>query len=86
LPYYTKDRMPILKSSKKALRSSTRKAAINNVTKSRMRSAIKTLGETKTVEALSDTYRRVDRAVKSKLIHKNAAARLKSQASKLAKK
>lgn len=74
--------MPILHNAKKALRSSERKATRNTQTRSRMRSALLTAAEKTTPEALNEAYSRVDRAVKKGLIHKNAAARLKSQAGK----
>lgn len=77
--------MPLLKNAKKALRSSIRKAAVNARTRSRMKTAIKSLKDAATKESLATAYSSVDRAVKRNLIHKNKAARLKSQMSKLTK-
>ena len=77
--------MPILKNAKKALRSSKRKAAYNSELKSKMRTAIKVLQETKTQGALSIAYSFIDRAAKRSIIHTNAARRMKHQASRLAK-
>lgn len=75
--------MPLLKNAKKALRSSIRKAAVNARTRSRMKTAIKTMKDKASKEGLPVAYSAIDRAVKRNLIHANKAARLKSQLSKL---
>lgn len=75
--------MPILKNAKKALRSSIRKAAVNARVRSRMRTAIKSMKDKASKEGLPIAYSAIDRAVKRNLIHKNKAARLKSQLSKV---
>lgn len=76
--------MPILQNAKKALRASKKKTEFN----SRVRSILKTmtdkLKKTPTALNLQSAYSAVDTAVKKKLMHKNKAARLKSQLSKLA--
>lgn len=74
--------MPILHNAKKALRSSKRKAALNTQTRSRMRTALAAAQEKRSPETISEAYSRVDRAVKKGTIHRNAAARLKSQIGK----
>lgn len=48
-----------------------------------MKTAITKMIAAKTLEALSEAYSRIDRAVKGKIIHKNKAAHLKHQMSKL---
>lgn len=77
--------MPILKNAKKALRVSTRKTAVNKVTKSKMKSALDAARKGATADTLKSAFSSVDRAVKNNLIHRNKAARLKSQLSKLVK-
>lgn len=75
--------MPLLKNAKKALRSSKRKAIVNSRVKSRMKTAMDAVKASASQETVSEAYSRIDRAVKQNLIHKNKAARLKSQVSKL---
>lgn len=76
--------MPILKNAKKALRSAKRKAVVNSRVKSQMKTAIDSVKTKASKEGVSAAFSRIDRAVKHNLIHKNKAARLKSQLSKLA--
>ena len=71
--------MPILKNAKKALRSSVRKAVVNSRVKSQMKTALDSVKKSKTAETLAGAYSAIDKAVKGKLLHKNTAARLKSQ-------
>ncbi len=78
--------MPILQNAKKALRSSQRKFVVNQRRRSRMRSAFQQVHLEKTAASISEAYRRIDRALKKKLIHRNKAARLKSQIARLASK
>lgn len=77
--------MPILKSAKKAMRVSHRRQQENILTGSRMRTAVKAIIAAPTQETLSEAFRRIDRAVKNNLLHKNTAARRKSALSKLVK-
>lgn len=78
--------MPITSSAKKALRVSNRRRTINQQVRSRMRSAIKSFLAQPSEEKLTEAFSRLDRAVKNNLIHRNKAARKKSQlAQKLAK-
>jgi small subunit ribosomal protein S20 len=74
--------MPILKNAKKALRSSKRKTVINNSTRSQMKTAIDAAKKSSAKESVATAYSRIDRAVKTGVIHRNAAARLKSQVGK----
>jgi ribosomal protein S20 len=75
--------MPILKNAKKALRSSERKAAVNNRVRSRMKTAVTKVKVESTAENLASAYSAVDIAAKQHLLHPNKAARLKKQLSKL---
>lgn len=74
--------MPITSSAKKALRVSGRKANVNTEVRSRMRTAIKSFASAPSAESLSEAFRRIDRAVKGKILHKSTAARKKSSLSK----
>jgi small subunit ribosomal protein S20 len=75
--------MPILKGAKKALRSSKRKAAINQVVKSKAKTAISKVKTSQSAAALSAAFSAIDKAVKKNMVHRNKAARLKSQLSKV---
>jgi len=75
--------MPVLKSSKKALKVSKRRKKENDTIKSKIRQAQKAVSEKPTKDTVSQAFSTIDRAVKKHLIHKNRAARLKSQLSKL---
>ena len=74
--------MPITSSAKKALRVSKRNYTVNQRVRSRMRTAIKTFLEAPSLENLSEAFSRIDRAVKSNMLHRNTAARRKSALSK----
>lgn len=74
--------MPILKNAKKALRSSKRKNIVNSRVKSQLKTAMDSAKKTSTTETVSEAYSKIDRAVKKGVIHRNAAARLKSQVGK----
>jgi small subunit ribosomal protein S20 len=78
--------MPILKNAKKALRVSARKAELNNVVRSKMRTLVKKAQVKPSVETLGSAFSSIDKAVKNHLIHANKAARLKSQLSKISAK
>jgi small subunit ribosomal protein S20 len=75
--------MPILKNAKKALRVSRRKEVINRRLRSRTKTMIDKMSQEPSVEQLSQTFSSIDRAVKRNIFHKNKAARLKSQMSRL---
>ncbi len=83
--------MPIIKSAQKRVRVA-KKATIRNVkTKRNLKEAIKGLhtalkgGDKKAGEALQKAQSAVDQAAKKNVIHKNKAARKKSQLAKAAK-
>lgn len=70
--------MPLLKSAKKALRTSEKKRVRNEKQKAELKAAIKNT----TAKNLSETISKIDKAVKSNLIHRNKAARMKSKLTK----
>ncbi|NMC35544.1 30S ribosomal protein S20 [Candidatus Beckwithbacteria bacterium] len=75
--------MPIIKSAKKALRQSKRRASFNKPVKSKAKTMLKKAYQTPTKENLSEAFSSLDKAIKRKLFHKNKVARLKSQLAKL---
>jgi small subunit ribosomal protein S20 len=70
--------MPITKSAKKSLKSSLAKRARNEKTKKNLEINLKKVSK----NSLSQTVSLIDKAVKRGLIHKNKAARVKSQLAK----
>ena len=81
--------MPNIKSAKKRVITSRKKAVNNNVIESSRRTAIKNFeksvkdGDKKlSGEKLNIAIQRIDKAAKSGLIHANKAARLKSRLTK----
>lgn len=80
--------MPIIKSAKKALKIAVRRKDENDLTRAKVKNAVKGLkiavgkGDKKASDLLSDAYKQLDLAAKKHVIHKNKAARLKSQLSK----
>ena len=75
--------MPVTKTAKRALRGSERKAIINKIVLSKLEIAIKKAKRTKTEKDVVSASSFADRASKSRSIHANKAARIKSQLSKL---
>ncbi len=75
--------MPILKNAKKALRASERKRIVNRDVKSKLKTALDKVNKEKQATVLPAAFSAIDKAVKKNLIHKNKAARLKAQVSKL---
>lgn len=78
--------MPITSSAKKALRASKNKEAYNTKRKDAIADLTKKIkklvkaGKTKEAETvLSAAYKAIDKAHKTKLIHKNTAGRKKSR-------
>ena len=78
--------MPILKSSKKALRSSKRKAGLNSAVRERYKEALLKARRQPTPANLSLATKLLDKAAKINVIHPNKAARLKSRLARLANK
>lgn len=81
--------MPNIRSAKKRVRSNARKADVNTLVRSSMRTAIKNVEKTvvsgnkdEAANKLNIALQRIDKACTSGLIHKNKAARLKSRLTK----
>lgn len=71
--------MPILANAKKALRVSLRKTEVNRRLKSQLKTALRLVKKSPETDALATAYSKIDKAVKSNIIHPNKAARLKRQ-------
>ena len=81
--------MPNITSAKKRVRSNARKAEVNTLVRSSMRTAVKNVEKTVTAgtkeeasNKLNIALQRIDKACNSGLVHKNKAARLKSRLTK----
>lgn len=80
--------MPNIQSSVKSVRKDTKINASNSAKKSEMRTAIKKAklakaeGADNSAELVNLAFKKIDKAAKTNLIHKNAAARYKSSLSK----
>jgi small subunit ribosomal protein S20 len=81
--------MPNTKSAAKAMRQSERRHARNVVKKDAAKAAVKNLRKlvtenkkSETAEALRLAMKALDKAVKTRVIHKNTAARKKSRLAK----
>jgi small subunit ribosomal protein S20 len=84
--------MPLTKSAKKALRTDRTRKAINDLTRHKIKSAMKAArlavvaGDKDAKVKIDTAYRELDIAAKKNIVHKNKASRLKSRlAKKLAK-
>ena len=77
--------MPIIKSAKKKLRKDIKRAQHNATIKDRLKGLIKRVRRTPSEEAMKNAASALDKAAKTKLIHPNKAARLKSRLAKAAK-
>jgi small subunit ribosomal protein S20 len=77
-------------STKKRLREAKKAAARNKANKTRVKTQLKKVrsavesGEADTKKMLPETYSVIDKAVRKGVLHKNAAARLKSRLTKQA--
>lgn len=78
--------MPVTKTAKRALRSSKKKELVNKLIVSELEVALRQAKKSKNSEKVMRAVSLTDRAAKRKVIHKNRAARLKSQLSKLGAK
>lgn len=74
--------MPITHSAKKKMRADTRKRAINLKQKISVKKAVKSARLNATPETLRLAQKALDKAVKTHVIHRNKAARLKSRLTK----
>lgn len=77
--------MPVTKSAIKKLRQDKKRTAVNKKIKQQLVSVVKGVKKSKKI-SLEQAFSKIDRAAKSGAIHKNKAARLKSQVSKIAPK
>lgn len=77
--------MPILANAKKALRSSKRKTAVNQQTRSKLKTAVDSYVVAPAKKSLDQVYSMIDKAVKRNVIQANKGARMKQRMSKLAK-
>lgn len=82
--------MPNIKSAKKRMRSNVKKAQVNTLIISSMRTAVKKVekavkagNKEEATNCLNIAIQRVDKAMSSGKIHKNKAARLKSRLMKM---
>lgn len=77
--------MPILKNAKKALRVSQRREQVNRKVKSQTKTTLDSVKAKVSPETVNAAYSAVDHSVKKNMIHRNKAARLKSQIARMAK-
>ena len=77
--------MPVLQSSKKALRRDRRRAVINKEIKIKIKEILKSTRQNPNKKNLDLAFKILDRAAKKKVIHQNKASRLKSRLAKLLK-
>ena len=82
--------MPNIKSAKKRMRSNAKKANVNTLVSSSMKTAIKKFerevkagNKQEAQNNLNVALQRIDKAKTSGLVHKNKAARLKSRLTKM---
>jgi len=78
--------MPVTKTAKRALRSSRKKESVNRAVQAKLEVAIRQAKKSKAREKVLKAISLADRAAKKKVIHKNKAARIKSQMEKLISK
>jgi len=78
--------MPIIKSAKKALRSSQRKKKVNDQYREKLRRLVKQFRKKPAKKDLPAVFSILDRAAKKHIIHKNKAGRLKSRLTQLINK
>ena len=74
--------MPNIKSAKKRVKVNTTKAAANKARKSNLKTVIKNADAERTPEAIKVAIKKVDQACSKGRMHKNKAARKKSQLAK----
>ncbi|MBI2019301.1 30S ribosomal protein S20 [Candidatus Daviesbacteria bacterium] len=77
--------MPIIRSAIKKVRKDKTRTTLNKKRENTLRSLIKKTRSSSTAKNLQAVFSALDKAAKVNLIHKNKAARLKSNLSKLVK-
>jgi len=75
--------MPVLKSSRKALRRDRRRTVVNQAIKENLKLVLKKAKKNPLPKNLAQAARFLDRAAKKKIIHRQKANRLKSRLAKL---
>ena len=75
--------MPVTTTAKRALRGSKNKESINKLIVGKLEVAVRVAKKSKAAKKIMAAISLADRAAKKKVIHKNKAARIKSQLSKL---
>lgn len=75
--------MPLLKHAKKALRASARKTEFNKQVKSRIKTEVALMKGQPDNNQLGKAFSAIDKALKRHLLHRNKAARMKAQLSRL---
>lgn len=81
--------MPNIRSAKKKMRQDVKRTKKNDVYMSKVKKMMKNISKSKekvTAATVKKAYSTIDKAAKSKVLHKNKAARLKSKVSRLIKK
>ncbi len=75
--------MPIIKSAKKKMRKDASRTERNKLREDNLKALTKTMRRTPNTQNLSAITSALDKAVKTSLIHRNKASRLKSRLSHL---
>jgi len=75
--------MPVTKTAKRALRGSKNKETVNKFIVSSLEVAVRQAKKSKSTVKILKAVSLADRAAKKNVIHKNKAARIKSQLSRL---
>lgn len=81
--YVTIHNMPIIKSATKKMLQDRKRTKHNKQIKDQIKGLIKNTRREPSEKNLSEAASALDKAVKTKLIHKNTASRLKSRLAKL---
>lgn len=76
--------MPNIKSAKKKMRQDVKREMQNTTYKKTVKQTLKNMSKMKDKQEVAKAYAVIDKAAKSKIIHKNKAARLKSKISRIA--
>lgn len=71
--------MPVTRSANKKMRVDEKRTVVNVRRKRNLKTVLKKAQESRAAEVLREAISQIDKAVKNNLIHKNKAARLKSQ-------
>lgn len=74
--------MPLLKQARKKMRHDKRRTKQNSEKKQALKKLVKQMRKTPNAKNLTPVFSALDKAVKTHLIHKNKANRLKSRLSK----